>query len=173
MAVKKDPIKEDLVEKPKKSNIKKSVWIFVCFIVALLLAGNIYFFLQNKQLTTSITADKKEADKKEAQDIYKTISKFMELPKEEPVLATVIDKTKLQDQSFFSKAQNGDKLLVFSKARKALLYRPTTSKVVEFAPLSLGDSASQEVEKTPSQVPATAPSATKPASRSATITPAS
>ncbi|MCX7929089.1 MAG: hypothetical protein N2558_05435, partial [Patescibacteria group bacterium] len=71
--------------------------------------------------------------------ITSQIRKYMELPnEEEPTLATITDINKLKDQDFFKKAKNGDKVLIYAKARKAILYRPSGNKVIEFAPLILG-----------------------------------
>lgn len=50
---------------------------------------------------------------------------------ETPTIATVSDITKLQGQPFFAKAQNGDKVYVYSNAKKAILYRPSENKIIE------------------------------------------
>jgi hypothetical protein len=74
--------------------------------------------------------------RKETKALTDRIGEFMELPlDEQPTLATVTDQEKLKEQSFFAHAQNGDKLLVYSKARKAILYRPSTKKVIEVSNL--------------------------------------
>lgn len=63
----------------------------------------------------------------------------MELPAgEQPTLATVADQEKLKGQDFFSHAQNGDKLLIYPKAKKAILYRPSTGKIIEVTNLTSG-----------------------------------
>jgi len=65
----------------------------------------------------------------------------MELPKgEAPFLATVMSKDDLQSQAFFKNAEKGDKLLVYTKAMKAILYRPSVNKVIEVEPVVLNNS---------------------------------
>lgn len=65
------------------------------------------------------------------------LSKFLELPADDtPTLATVSDVEKVKDQTFFKNAQNGDKVLLYSKAGKAILYRPSTKKLIEVAPIN-------------------------------------
>jgi hypothetical protein len=63
---------------------------------------------------------------------------LFDLPKGEmPTIATVSDKTKLEKQSFFARAENGDKVIIYTKAKKAILYRPSINKLIEVAPLTL------------------------------------
>jgi hypothetical protein len=59
----------------------------------------------------------------------------MVLPDEQPTLASVTDKSKLSDQPFFQKAENGDKILIFVQSRKAILYRPSIKKIIDVAPI--------------------------------------
>jgi len=63
------------------------------------------------------------------------VSKLMQLPSGTPTVATVLDKEKLKDQVFFKNAENGDKILVYMDAKKAILYRPSTDKIIEISPL--------------------------------------
>jgi hypothetical protein len=65
------------------------------------------------------------------------LNKFMELPTNEtPTLATVSDVEKVKGQTFFKNAQNGDKVLLYSQSGKAILYRPSTKKVIEVAQIN-------------------------------------
>jgi len=73
----------------------------------------------------------------ENEEIIADIAKIIQLPtEEEPVLATVADVQKLKDQVFFSQAKDGDKVLFFSQAKKAILYRPSEHKVIEVSSLN-------------------------------------
>jgi len=69
-----------------------------------------------------------------------TIGKFLELPQGEiPTVASVKDAGKLKGQPFFDHAQNDDKVLIYTKSGKAVLYRPSTKRVVEFSRVNLGN----------------------------------
>jgi len=72
----------------------------------------------------------------EVQALVATVGKLMELPTDEvPTVATIADKEKLKNQTFFVKAENGDKILAFTKSRLAILYRPSVNKIINVAPI--------------------------------------
>jgi hypothetical protein len=137
----------------KKNLIKKHTLIKM-FVVALVLAGaggSTYFFLQYQNsknlLNNSVLGTQAQAEK-----IIEEVAKKVELPNETPTVATVSDVTKLQKQTFFANAKNGDKVLIYKNAKKAILYRPSTGKIVEFGPVNLGSSdapAQNETTATP------------------------
>lgn len=55
---------------------------------------------------------------------------------EQPVTIKVVDKTKVS-QEFLGSAENGDKVLLYYKSKKAVLYRPRTNEIIkngEFTP---------------------------------------
>lgn len=69
--------------------------------------------------------------------IIAQVGSLVALPAEEiPTLATVSDKSKLANQPFFEKAENGDKVLIYEVAGKAYLYRPSQNKVIEVTTVS-------------------------------------
>jgi hypothetical protein len=81
-------------------------------------------------------------------DTVTAVGKLTVLPNgETPTLATVTDITKLKEQPFFANAQNGDKVLIYTQAKKAYLYRPTTNKVINIAPLVIGNGSSSTDKK--------------------------
>lgn len=77
---------------------------------------------------------------KDQRQMIEYISEFIELPQEQPTIAVVSEREKL-NQPFFENAQNGDQVLVFEQAGKVLLYRPTTKKIINFANVQLPDSS--------------------------------
>ena len=113
--------------------IHKNIGIAVITLFAISLIGNIY--LGNK--VRILTQDPAELSAREIRDVSAKISKLIVLPTDElPTLATVSDPEKLKDQPFFANAKTGFKVLVYSKAQKAILYDPTTNKIVEVAPIN-------------------------------------
>ncbi|MBX4199171.1 hypothetical protein KW800_02810 [Candidatus Parcubacteria bacterium] len=64
------------------------------------------------------------------------VSKLASLPTDEtPVVSTVTDLLPLKGQAFFVDAALGDKVLIFEKAKKAILYRPSADKIIIIAPI--------------------------------------
>ena len=75
------------------------------------------------------------------------VSRLIVLPTgEDPTLATVSNIDVLRSQPFFANSKNGDKVLIYVKARKAILYDEVNNKIVEVAPINIGDSSSSAVK---------------------------
>lgn len=55
-------------------------------------------------------------------EILEKISKYMVLPEESPTIATINDPEKLKEYIFFKEAGKGDKLFLFEKSERAILY---------------------------------------------------
>jgi hypothetical protein len=68
--------------------------------------------------------------------VEKLVGRHYVLPDETPALATVTDKSKL-NTDFLKSAQNGDKILIYQKAQKAFIYRPSIDKLIEVGPISI------------------------------------
>lgn len=98
-----------------------------------------------KQLSQSKTQVQGGTDNSgalEVQQLVDAVGKLMILPQDEqPTVATVTDLEKLKGQPFFAQAQVGDKVLIYTAAAKAILYRPSENKIIELAPLSVGAGA--------------------------------
>ena len=154
--------------KDKKTKSKKNKTngrsVLKTLAILALIAGIGFLGYKYKQANDTIgrLSNPTEQASEEAQSIAQEVSQFFELPNETPSVATVVDATKLQDQSFFSKAQNGDKVLIFPQAKKAILYRQQSKKIIEVAPINVGDQATVNEATTPDK-PATEKTSTEKA----------
>lgn len=120
--------------------MKKIVMVGLVAVVVLALVGTSYYFFNQYKKTQLLLNNPTMAAKEEVKKITDQVSKLMVLPtKEEPIVVTVLDKNKLKDQDFFKKAENGDKVIVYSVSKQAILYRPSINKIIQVAPLDLGD----------------------------------
>ncbi len=73
----------------------------------------------------------------EQKDLVSKVSELIDLPtNEEPITATISDKTQLGNQEFFANALNGDKVLIYERSKQVILYRPSTKKIIAVAPLA-------------------------------------
>jgi len=124
-----------------KFGISKILLLILGILVVLaLIAGGSYFYLQYKK-SQDLLKNPTLAAQIESQDLVKNVGKLIDLPKDEqPTIATVSDVSKLKDQPFFAKAKNGFKVLIYSKAQKAILYDPIENKIIEVGPVNLGSS---------------------------------
>jgi hypothetical protein len=118
---------------------KKSVAIVVGVLVVITII--VLLFIQNNRSQKEISRLKTQVvatEQQEAQTLVTLVGKLVELPTDEtPTIATVTDKEKLSGQSFFSRSENGDRLLIYPKIRKVYLYRPSINKLIDIAPISL------------------------------------
>lgn len=96
---------------------------------------------------------------KKRKDILTSAKEQITLPTdEEPIFATVSNKDLLDKQDFFKDAQNGDKILMYRKNKKAYLYRPSTKQVITMAVLQYGTpTANPEASGTTSALLSPAP----------------
>lgn len=111
---------------------------FAILLVIVIAAGAYYFYKQS-QKSQQLLKDPTAAQQQEVKDVTSKVSKLMELPQgEDPSIVTVLDKEKLKDQVFFAKVENGDKVLIYTNAGQAILYRPSINKIINIAPINLG-----------------------------------
>lgn len=152
-------IAQPVAETPKQN---RTFPVIVVLAVLLLLAVGIagYFYYQYRSAQPGV------AEAKEIKQLTETIGSFMVLPEgEEPTLATVTDKEKLAEQPFFQKAENGDKVLIYTNSGRAILYRPNMKKIVDVTKVNV-----QPTEVT-AATPTTSETVSAPASTSEIATP--
>lgn len=114
----------------------------------------VFFYLQwqkaREQVQHMPPSESAEASREEIAGVIEELSEIVLLPKDEtPTLSTIKDKDSLtENQDFFRDAQNGDQVLVYQQARKAFLYRPSTKKLINLAPINITDNNSTQAEST-------------------------
>jgi len=125
--------------KARKRLTPQRITIFALLGVVLvaLFATSVYFFIQY-QNSQKLLKDPKEAAKEDTKVLLAKVGMVMALPSDEvPTIATVSDKSKLSEQAFFLKAENGDKILIYSNARRAILYRPSLNKIIDVTSVTI------------------------------------
>ena len=120
----------NILKNKKKTFIAFIPWV----LLVILLVALFYLWFQ----LSDIKNDPQKAVQTETTEVVKNVSKIMVLPTDEiPKVATLADAdmTKVKTQPFFVNAKVGDKLLVYSLAKKVILYDPQINKIVEVANL--------------------------------------
>jgi hypothetical protein len=126
---------------PVKIPNKKTQFIVIAVIVVAALIPSVYFYIQSQQAQARL-ANPNLFAAEEVKKYISEISKLMMLPTgETPTLATVNDKEKLKSQPFFAHAENGDKVLIYTNAKKAILFRPSLNKIIDVAPININQTA--------------------------------
>ena len=145
---------------------KGGSWMLKLIPYVIILAAGIYggtYLVKQKPTWFGLPQGTAQAQA-EANAIIAKVSKLMELPTDEsPTIATVTDISVVKDQPFFSKAQNDDKVLIYQKAGKAILYRESENKIIEVGAVNFNQTAaSPEASSTPAPTakPTVAPTAT-------------
>lgn len=126
------------VKLPKLRLSKRSLVVTVLVLLAVAGFGAAgYMYSQYQTLKNDPNASQKaQADKAAA--IKAKVSKLISVPADEtPTLATVTDKEKLKDQPFFKDAQNGDQILIFPQAKKAIIYREKENRLINVGPIAI------------------------------------
>ncbi|MCL4353927.1 LytR C-terminal domain-containing protein [Patescibacteria group bacterium] len=138
---------------------KNIIFPIVFVVVAIALISSFYFYSKYQQ-AQKLLNDPSQASKAETQELLTKVGNLIVLPSgETPTVATVSDKKKLANQAFFKNAENDDKVLIYSQAQKAILYRPSINKLIEVASVNLNmlnnqKSANKSISPTPTEAKA-------------------
>lgn len=112
--------------------------VVVMLVLLVILLGGTSGYLYKKTLAQKNTPE--QVAQEEAQTLAKKVGMLIVLPTDEtPTVATVSDPEALKNQAFFENAKVGDKVLIYTNAKKAVLYDPTLNKILNVAPLNIGD----------------------------------
>lgn len=117
----------------KKFLSMPSTLFLILFLMAS--ASTFYFYRQNKELRQNPA----KMNEEKVQQVVEKVGQLIVLPEgETPTLATITDPEPLRNQTFFAKGKVGDNVLIYTGARKAILYDPVAHKIIEVAVLNIG-----------------------------------
>lgn len=116
----------------RKSHLKRLTWILLAGLLLVSVAVLLWLKLNSKtQNLNSVNV------------IKSRVSRLYELPSnEEPALATVTNSQKLTS-IFSGKVKDGDRVLIYQKNKKAIVYRPSLNKIVDVEPVTIDAPPSQ------------------------------
>lgn len=135
----------------KSFRLKSKPVAALVLVLIVAVASSVYFYTKYKDSQDQLKHPETVAQA-QTNDLIVQVARHTELPQGKPTVATVSDVSKLSNQTFFVNAKNGDKVLIYSEAKKAILYRPSEDKVINIAPLNISDtSASTPAAATPTK----------------------
>ncbi len=144
---------------------KYYVLILVPLIIALAAGAVAGYYYNRYQNAQSVLKNPNLAVEKETKQLINQVGKLLMLPKDEtPTVATVTDAPKLKNQPFFKNAKNGDKVLIYVKARKAILFDPKANIIIDVAPVNVASNTNTPTPSTGavSATPKESPKVTQP-----------
>ena len=122
---------------------KKFVLIAIPLILILVSPPLYYFYREYNKMYDEYQKTKLQINKSSSvlgsniQSVIDKVNKLIELPEETPTVANVTDAARLKNQPFFAKAKNGDTVLIFPKAKKAIIYREAINKIIEVGAINI------------------------------------
>ena len=133
---------------------KMVIWIGVVVVVALVVFGAVSYFRagpdssSNGDLSASSTDNQVAA--KEVKSLLAAASQLILIPDEEPTVVTITNaKEAAAQQAFYAGSLDGDKLLVFPQAQKAVIYSPSRKILVNVGPIYFNDEEAAAAEVAP------------------------
>ncbi|MGA2417988.1 MAG: hypothetical protein ABSF55_02020 [Candidatus Staskawiczbacteria bacterium] len=153
--------KETIFTQDNKVSKKRATAVIVVLlfvVLVLAISAAVYFYLQNAELRKN----PQEIAQQQAKEIVARVSRLILLPQgETPTIATVTDPKLLKDQAFFNNSQKGDQILIYTNAKEAILYRPSSNMIINVAPINIGNTQSSATTPSTSSTQTTAPSTTQ------------
>lgn len=123
-----EPEPKPVLKETKKSGKFRKIilWIIIFLILIFAVFATRMVYIKWNVLNTGKT-----------ENILERVAVLTDLPiGEEPKIVTVTNSEQLKNQTFFKDAKVGDKVLIFKESKKAVLYRPSTNKIISIAPLN-------------------------------------
>lgn len=149
------PKEGEKIEEVKSGGFKRILLGILATLVLLGIgAGSTYYLAKTKPGLIGLPKSQTETQA-EATQLVAQVGKLITLPgDEQPTIATITNIDQLKDQPFFKNAQNGDKVLVYQNANKAIIYRPSENRIIDVGAVNVTGSPS------PSGSPGASPKAT-------------
>lgn len=125
--------------------MKKNILIAI-IVVLIIIAGGVYYWTQPKPTGEVSTAETKA--------MLEKLQRHIILPTDEtPQIGQIDDPVQAaKAQPFVAGAQKGDLLIVYVKARKAIVYSPSRDLIVNVGPVSVNPDQPASSATTPTTV---------------------
>lgn len=123
--------------------------VIIAFVILALLAvggsgAGIYYYSEYQKLS-----QRAKDPQAEIKEILDKVGKLIELPDEEPTVATVQDAEQIRNQPFFAKAQNGYRVILFTNAKLAILFDEQANKLINVGSINVSTPSAVQATPTP------------------------
>jgi hypothetical protein len=119
-----------IIDKPEKH------FMFGLNTILLAVLASIFItYLILKLGSSVVRQDQAEQTSNQAR-LLQEVGAIIDLPAEQPTIATVTNLDKLKSQPFFSKAQLNDTVLYYPQTKKVILYRSSERRIIEVATIA-------------------------------------
>lgn len=115
------------IAQPRKNHRLRIIFWTLLLLVIVFACTTAYFYLKTGVVQSEAGLGSTSTD----EEVLARVGEHILLPEsEKPTIATVSDIEKLRDQPFFTRAQEGDFVLIYPSGR-LILYRPSLERIVE------------------------------------------
>ncbi|MBD3238486.1 MAG: hypothetical protein GF332_02515 [Candidatus Moranbacteria bacterium] len=147
------------IDQAKKSLKPLIIILQVLFVVVFIgsVVALIWFVRSYKQAAAEIEQLKspegrKAVELQEVDRVLEQVKRHLIIPDEKPAMALIEDADNLATkEAFYQGAKNGDRILIFAKAKKAVIYRPDQDKIVNVGPIEIEDKAKNKINTSPTE----------------------
>lgn len=130
---------------------KKSIVLIVGLLalITVSIIPSIFFYTKYTQTKSELNKTKNDLPD-ETKALVQKVGKHYALTQDEvPTIATIKEIEKLRDEPFFAKAKNGDRVLIYDKWKRAILYDPKADIILEIGAINFDNSMLTPTEVTP------------------------
>ncbi len=135
------------ISKLSKTQLFVGVLVLVIGVAAVGIGGSALMYKKYKDASSKLAElqqNPQAMTQNQSKELIAKVAMLMAVPNDEdPTIATVVDKEKLKGQAFFTSVENGDRVLFYPKAHKAILYRESDNKIMDVEPLNIGSASGQ------------------------------
>lgn len=123
--------------------MKKKTFLvtLLVLVIGAAVGAGVYLLRATDTFTSNAGDAQPQLTEQEVQSVVRGVGKLIRLPEgEEPVIASIIDVDQLvATQPFYEGAENGDFLLIYPQAAKAIIYSPKRNIIVNVGPIIIDD----------------------------------
>lgn len=125
-----------------KKSLAGYIKLLVLVLVSLLIGGGVATYVIKMKPELLGFSKGQQQVLTEIDVLVSEVGKLISLPSDEkPTVATITDIEKLKDQAFFVNAKNDDKVLIYTNAKKAILYRPSEKRIIEVGAVNINQAS--------------------------------